>query len=194
MLVDGSIGLVLLLVSYFIRVYEGLSVKAYPGNTPSIFRSSFIQMIGVIVWVGLLLYAGYLLYSINLMVLGTALIFYFFILNFFFLKRLIRSFGGSLAFPDCIGQCEVRINAMADSYKTWKKIMKGRGEKEILAATLKSRYPFMRKDVREATVTGCHNIKELIYGVLKIDLVDFSIEKANVIRDEIDAMIDEKCG
>ncbi|GAI01635.1 unnamed protein product, partial [marine sediment metagenome] len=77
-------------------------------------------------------------------------------------------------------------------YVCRKKVYKNKNEKEILLITLKSRYPFMKSKKRKEIVEKCKNIKELIYEVLKIDFIDFDVQKSEPIKEQVDKIIDTK--
>ncbi len=186
------LGFILLFISYAIKTLAGLNYRTYPSNKMPIFYSGLSQLFAFIIWIGLLFWGSRLLYEVSPIAFIIGLLIYFFVFNFFFLKRFIRYFGGDLVFPDSLKNCEGIIDAMVFAYLTAKNKLGAISEKELLWCTLKSRYPFMNNKKREAIIGKCETIRELIYEVLKIDLIDFDVMKSKPIKMQIDEIISSK--
>lgn len=184
------LALIILLLSYVIRVFVGLNYKTYETNKIPILRSATSQFIAMMAWISLLLWASHLFYDVAPIALLIGLLLYFFVFNFFFLKRFIRYFGGDLVFPDSLKHCKGIIEVMVSSYVLRKKMFNN-NEKESLLLTLKSRYPFMKSRKRTKILEKCDDIKELIYEVLKIELIDFDVRKSNPTKKHVDEIIDK---
>jgi len=183
--------LILLLISYLVRTYTALGLKTYDINKPLYLRSGIGHLAALIIWAGLLIGAGFILYKLNPIFLIVGLLLYFFVFNFLFLKHLIKAFGGDLVFPESIHHSEGIIKAMIHAYTSIRKNTSS-NEKELLAKTLKTRYPFMKNNKRIEIIENCNDIKDLIYTVLKMELIDFDVKKVKPIQRQIDDIIDKR--
>jgi hypothetical protein len=183
--------LLILFLSYVIRVFGALNHKTYETNKIPILHSATSQFIVIIIWIGLLIWAGCLLYDVSPIAIFIGLLLYFFVFNFFFLKRFIRYFGGDLVFPDSLKHCRGIIKAMVFAYTSIKEKNRDISKTEVLLKTLKSRYPFMKDGKRKEIVEKCNDIRKLIYEVLKIDLIDFDVKKYQPTKKLVDEVIDE---
>ena len=93
------VGLVLLLISYLIKTYIGLSIKTYRVNCPALLRNTKNRLIGVIIWLSLGIVGSILLYDIDKEMLGIGLMLYFLLFPCWFKEKLINYFGGEKVFP-----------------------------------------------------------------------------------------------